>query len=350
MKLRSVFALVLSLLMVSLAAGGAALAADWSDIYDGSYASVVQVRGLGETWSGEGGLKSEVTARGSGLYLGEGRIATNAHLVEDCDDVEIEDASGKTIAVKEILTDDTIDLAILLLEEDLEGVEPLSLDGEVRVAQEAMIIGHLTATDGVLTHTASRCTISGLDRDGEALGVFSRRVWLIQTDCALYGGFAGAALLNDQGCVAGMMVMPRVENEAEPSMYYGPGFALPAADIARAAADLVAYGTVKRPRMGVMVSAVDGPEEALRNWPPCGMAIVEIEEDGPADKAGVKLYDIITEVDGVRIHDFNELSAILDKREGGDTIHLKIYRCYDEEGNMTENPEYVELDLTLEMR
>ena len=349
MKTSKTLKCLMALLVAAALIPGAAFAADWAGVYETCREGVVQVRALAENWSPEDGLSTETVARGSGLYLGDDRVVTCAHLVEDCDEVEVEDASGKVIAVKEVLSDDTIDLSVLILEEAPDAVA-LTLDGEVGVTDEALAVGHVTTYEDVLDYTALRCGVSGLGRGGEDLGIFSRAMRLIQFDGSLYGGFAGAALFDEQGRVAGMIVLPRYEDEAAPYFNIGPGFAIPAADIAAAAVDLAEYGSVRRPRMGVLVSEVDGPEKALKNWPPHGMAIMEIEEGGPADKAGLMVYDIITEIDGERVHTYNELSAVLDAHKGGDTVHLKVYRCYDEDGEMIDDPAYVEIDLTLEIR
>ena len=59
------------------------------------------------------------------------------------------------------------------------------------------------------------------------------------------------------------------------------------------------------------------------------------------------MYDVITELEGVRVHNFNELSTLLDTYSAGDTVHVKVYRCLDEEGNMTDDAHYVEMDIVL---
>ena len=71
---------------------------------------------------------------------------------------------------------------------------------------------------------------------------------------------------------------------------------------------------------------------------------------GPADKAGLLKYDVITAIDGVRTRGFAEMSRELEKHQAGDTITVTVYRCADPEtGMFLDNPEYLELELTLEV-
>ena len=350
MKKTLIWALALMMALVAVCAPAGLADSQWTPVWENARAGVVQVRAMNESWTYTGGMSEEIAARGSGLYVDEACVVTCAHLVADCDFVQVETADGRVFEAVETLTDATIDLAVLRLGEPIEGLEPLSFDGEAAMCDEMLVIGHATVDEDVFTHTATRGMIAGLNRPGDALGVFTRTVNLIQIDATMYGGFAGAGLFDDQGRVAGMVMLPRLENEKTGGAIFGLGFALPAAQVAAAAADLCEYGVVRRPRMGVEVSEVEGPEEALRNWPPCGLVVVTVEKDGPADRAGVEMYDIITEIDGVRLHNYAELSALLDSHVAGDQIHLTVYRCYDKKGDLIADARYIEMDMTLDMR
>ena len=177
------------------------------------------------------------------------------------------------------------------------------------------------------------------------MGSFSRNVPLIQLDAALNNGFSGGGVFNMAGELIGLATLKG--GIVDDILYENLGFAIPSNTIARVADDLMAFGVVKRPRMGVMVSDLDGPEEPIRTYPPAGLLASEIDPEGPAAQAGMEEYDIIVEFDGVRVHTFNELSAVLDTHEAGDVVHVVVYRCLDDEGYMIDDPAYVEMDITL---
>ncbi len=90
-----------------------------------------------------------------------------------------------------------------------------------------------------------------------------------------------------------------------------------------------------RPMLGVTVADVDGPEEPTVNSLPIGAQVYAVEDDGPADWAGIQEGDVITEINGVRIRSYQDLTAELDKYAVGDRLELKIYRYYDESGRLT---------------
>ena len=96
-------------------------------------------------------------------------------------------------------------------------------------------------------------------------------------------------------------------------------------------------------------SAVDGPEEPMKKFPPRGIQVYEVEKDGPAEDAGLQAMDIITEANGTRVYTFRDLTAELDKSAAGDSIELKVYRYYDDQGNLTGSYEELYFSVTLEM-
>jgi len=328
-------------------AGGPAAANPAPDIYERVAPAVVQVRNIAETWSPETGASTEVALYASGVYIEEGYVLTNWHVVYEADYLEVETPDGQTVRAKNVYTDDSVDLAVLELAAPLEGVTPVPLGDSqgVRPGEPAIVIGNPVLDDIVFPATVTTGIISGVNRSSDGLGYFSRAVPLIQLDAALNIGCNGGALLNMRGELVGLVTL--MAGLVDDVVYQGLGFAIPAETIRRVAGDLIEHGAVRRPRMGVMVSDLDGPEEPIRTYPPCGLLVSEIDEDGPAGKAGMEMYDIIVEFDGVRVHSFNELSAILDTHEAGDVVHVKAYRCLDEEGYMTDNPKYVEFDIEL---
>ena len=322
--------------------------ASLADVYERVSGSVVQVRGMVETWSRENGASIEVNAYGSGVYIEEGCVVTCCDVVAGADYVEVETLDGQIVRAQNISNDDSVDLSVLQLEAPLEGVATVSLgdSSAVRPGDTAVVVGTLVlADDFIYPSTLAVGYVSGVNRPSDGLGSFSRAVPLIQLDVALNEGMGGAGLFNTRGELIGIAALRG--GIIDDMLYENMGFAIPSATIERVAGDLIAHGAVRRPRMGIMVSDLDGPEEPIRTYPPCGLLVSEVEEGGPAEQAGMMMYDIITEFEGVRVHNFNELSTLLDACEAGDTVHVKAYRCLDEEGYMIEDAEFVEFDIVL---
>ena len=111
---------------------------------------------------------------------------------------------------------------------------------------------------------------------------------------------------------------------------------------------IIDNGTVVRPRMGVTVVTIDGPDEAMRRYPPVGAQIYSVEPNTPADRAGLKEKDIITEANGERIKSSQDLVSVIDQCAEGDSVKLKVYRYkYDAEDKVTGG--FEELDMTLQL-
>ena len=104
-----------------------------------------------------------------------------------------------------------------------------------------------------------------------------------------------------------------------------------------------------RPRLGITVADIDGPDEPMKKYPPIGVQVYSVEESGPSGRAGLQVGDVITEIDGVRLYAYTELLKEIDKHEAGDVVELKVYRYYDKDGNLTGSYEEYTFKVKLEM-
>ena len=101
--------------------------------------------------------------------------------------------------------------------------------------------------------------------------------------------------------------------------------------------------------MGVTVTTIDGPDEAMKRYPPCGAQVYTVEPGTPADTAGLKEKDVITEANGARIKSSQDLVTAVDRCGEGQSMALTVYRYkYDAEGNVTGG--FEELHLTLQLQ
>lgn len=355
-------------MMLALAMPMSAAIAEETVTYDAVYSSenpipeiaknvrpaVVEVLVSVESWDAVTRIASvDVKGGGSGCYVrtGEegGYILTNYHVVQDGDVFTIKWLDGTEMDVELLGYDDGTDIAVLEFKQAApEGVQPIPMGDSdaLEIGELAIAIGNPGAGSEVLFGTVTAGIISGLERNANAQN-FTRSVSVIQTDAAINTGNSGGALLNAKGELVGVPTLKYMYSYDV--VYEGLGFCIPINAIKDFIDQIIDTGVVVRPRMGMTVAAVDGPEDPMRNYPPAGVQVYEIEKDGPAEKAGLQSGDIITEANGIRVYTFPDLTVELDKLSAGDSIELKVYRYYDKDGALTGSYEELYFSVKLEM-
>ena len=303
--------------------------------------SVVQVITSAATWDQRSReVSTEEIGYGSGTYFraldeGEGGyILTNNHVVDEGETYQIEWLDGTIMDATLVGADEGTDIAVLQFNEPApEGATPVPLGDSdaLQIGELAIVIGNPGSGTEVLFGTVTAGIISGLEREGvSAQGSFNRPVSTIQVDAAINTGNSGGALLNAQGELVGIPTLKMTASYT--TIYEGLGFCIPINTAKDIIEQLIENGEVVRPRLGVTVVAQDGPDEPMRNYPPAGVRIENVEEGSPADEAGLQTYDIITEINGVRVYTNDELIAQIDQYAAGDTVELTICRYYSENG------------------
>lgn len=325
--------------------------------------SVVQVIVSQEGWDpGTRNVVTQVAGYGSGDYIlkdeegSGGYILTNYHVVEGGDSFQILWYNPETgnydlyMDASLVGYDNGTDIAILKFDEAAPAgadVIPMGDSDALELGNTAIVIGHPGAASSSTTSsislygTVTAGVISGLQRSDINAGNFSRAISLIQVDAAINSGNSGGALLNDRGELVGIPTLKYAAAE-------GMGFCIPINSVKDYITEIIETGSVVRPRMGVSVQNFDGPDEPMKSYPPMGIMIMEVEKDSPAEEAGLLMYDVIAEVNGVRVTTYDEMTAEIDKFEAGDVIELKVYRYYDQNGNRLGA--YEEIDVEVELK
>lgn len=318
---------------------------------------MVQVITSAATWDGRTReVSTEEIGYGSGTYIraldsGEGGyILTNNHVIDEGESYQIQWLDGTIMDAELVGADDGTDIAILQFNEpapDDATPVPLGDSDALQIGELAIVIGNPGSGDEVLFGTVTAGIISGLEREGvTAQGSFTRPVSTIQVDASINTGNSGGALLNAQGELVGI---PTIKMTASyTTIYEGLGFCIPINTAKDIIDQLIENGEVVRPRLGVTVTTVDGPDEPMRNYAPAGVQVVSVEEGSPAEAAGLQAYDIITEINGERIYSNDELIAVIDQFSAGDTVELTVCRYYNENG--TALAEYEELTVEVELQ
>ena len=316
--------------------------------------SVVGVTVSLESWDPVTRVASvDPVSGGSGCYIQSadlgGYILTNYHVVEEGDVFTIEWLDGTEMECDLVGYDDGTDIAVLKFDEDApNGALPIPMgdSDELQIGELIIAIGNPGSSTSTLPGTVTAGIVSGLEREANADN-FSRSVSVIQIDAAINTGNSGGALLNSKGQLVGI---PTLKYMYEYDVIYeGLGFCIPINTIKDYISQIIETGNVVRPRLGATVAAVDGPEEPMRSYPPAGVQVYEVEAGGPCDDAGLIPGDIITEANGNRIYSFADLTTEIDQASAGDAIELKVYRYYDESGNLTGDYEELYFSVVLEV-
>lgn len=320
--------------------------------------SVVQVITSAASWDPRTRqVYTQEIGYGSGTYIqtldgGQGGyILTNNHVISDGESYQIEWLDGTIMDATLVGADEGTDVAILRFDQAApSGAMPVPLgdSDQLQVGELAICIGNPGSGDEVLFGTVTAGIISGLEREGvTASGSFTRAVSTIQVDAAINTGNSGGALLNAQGELVGI---PTIKMTADyTTIYENLGFCIPINTVKDVINQLIETGTVVRPRLGVTVTAVEGPEEPMRNYPPAGVQIVSVEEGTPADEAGLQAQDVITHINGNRVYSNTDLTGEIDKHEAGDSVTLTICRYYNESGSPLTQYEQFDVEVRLEI-
>ena len=320
--------------------------------------SIVQITNSVESWDPDTRTASvDPYASGSASFIREdedgegGYLLTNYHIVENGDVFSALWLDGTEMDLELVGYDDGTDIAVLRFEdaapEDARPI-PLGDSDALQIGELAICIGNPGSGDEVLFGTVTAGIISGLQREDINAGNFSRAINVIQTDAPINSGNSGGALLNARGELVGIPTLKMGMSYTD--VFEGLGFCVPISAVKDYIDQLIDKGNVVRPRMGVTVVSIDGPDEAMRRFPPCGAQVITVEPGSPAERAGLTVDDVITEANGDRIRSASDLVSAVDKCDAGEDVQLKVYRYkYDDEGNVTGGFEELDISLRLEL-
>ena len=327
------------------------------DIADRVRPAVVQVIAHCEYWDAATRVaSSEEVSSGSGCYIradedgAGGYILTNYHIVEDGEIYSIEWLSGEEMDVTLIGHDDGTDIAVLRFEEAApEGVSPIPMGDSdtLRIGELAICIGNPGSAEDVLPGTVTAGIVSGLARSNINADNFTRNTDVIQVDTPINTGNSGGAMLNSRGELMGIPTLKFMFSYN--AVYEGLGFCVPINTVKDFIDQIIDTGSVIRPRLGMTIADIDGPDEPMHKYPPIGAQVYTVEENSPSAKAGLQVGDVITEVNGVRIDGYMAMLKELDKCSAGDKVELKVYRYYDAQQNLTGTYEELYFSVQLEM-
>ncbi len=239
---------------------------------------------------------------GSGFILNrEGHIVTNFHVVEDGSEVKVTLADKRTFDAEVIGTDPKTDLAIIKIKGKVPAdlpVVPLGDSDAMRVGDWVLAFGapfgyDQTVTAGIVS-AKGRGNVGAVDYED-----------FIQTDAAINPGNSGGPLVNIRGEVIGINTVIATGGAQQ---YAGVGFAIPVNMAKTILPTLVKGGTVSRGMLGVVIQDIDEELREQFNLPStAGALVTQVSEGSPAEKAGLRISDTITSINGTKIQDVRQL-------------------------------------------
>jgi len=255
---------------------------------------------------------------GSGVVYDadKGYIITNAHVVEDAEDIVVTLNDGHSEKARLVGADPEADIAVLQIKaQALHGIR-LADSSKLRVGDFVVAIGNPFG----LKQTVTSGIVSALGRSG--LGIESYENF-IQTDASINPGNSGGALVNLRGELVGINTAILGPNGGN----IGIGFAIPI-NMARSIADqLIQYGEVRRGRLGVGIQDLTPALARAFNIDNRDGAVVsQVEKDSPADKAGVVVGDVIVGVNGKPVRDSAELRNTIGLLRVDSEVSLDVIR------------------------
>jgi len=276
-------------------------------------------------------------AQGSGfVYDDQGHVITNHHVVDGAETVSVKFSDGSAHEGTVLGSDPYTDLAVIDVDAPADLLEPLDLadSDELEVGDGAIAIGspfglEQTVTAGIVSALHRQITAP---TESEGFSIDD----VIQTDAAINHGNSGGPLLDFEGRVIG--VNSQIESDSGGNV--GIGFAVPSNTVEEIATQLISGGEVEHAYLGVGIESIPAAaadELELEE----GAAVVRVSPGAPAADAGLRAAsgsqivdgqayptggDVITEVDGERVRDADELRRAIDAHRPGDTVELTVVR------------------------
>lgn len=283
---------------------------------------------------------------GSGFIFDKmGHIITNAHVVYEANNTEVTFLDGRTFEAEVIGSDEHTDLAVIKVEADPDVLQPVPIgdSGALKVGETVAAIGNPFGLSGSMTSGI----VSQLSRQIPAETGFSIPD-IIQTDAAINPGNSGGPLLNMRGEVIGV----NTSIQSDTGEFAGVGFAVPSQTVAKIVPTLISDGKYDHPWIGVAGIDVNPDLVDILNLTDTrGFLVLNVEEDSPADRAGILPSDRTITFDGLNYTVGGDIVMKVDdvevRKVSDILIHLQRLKSVDDEMLMQVWRDGIIVELTI---
>lgn len=277
------------------------------------------------------------SSEGSGVIYkktdGSAFIVTNNHVITGAAKIQVMLHSGKKVTATLVGKDAMTDLAVLKIDgTDVTTTAQFGDSSKITVGENVLAIGSplgseyaSSVTQGIIS--AKKRLVEATSENGQNYGGST----VIQTDAAINPGNSGGPLINFAGQVIGINSM-KLSTSSSGTSVEGMGFAIPSDQVVDIVNKLVKDGKVTRPAIGISLinlSEVTASEQKSTLKIPDsvtgGVVVMSLTNNGPADKAGLKKYDVIVGINGKKVSSQADLREELYKHSLGNTITLTYY-------------------------
>jgi len=262
-------------------------------------------------------VDQQVHAAGSGVVIdaGQGFIITNNHVVDRAEEITVQLADGRELTAKLVGGDPDTDVAVIKVPAENLTAIVFGNSDQVEVGDFVLAIGN----PFLIGQTVTSGIVSGLHRTNVGIEQYEN---FIQTDAAIYPGNSGGALVNLRGDLIGINTAFVGATNSNPGM----GFAIPI-NMARIVVDhILETGDVRRGKLGI--SFEDSTPALVREFAsaPTTPIITKVDSGSPADVAGLKAGDVVTDLAGTPVRDMSDLRIRLGLLWVGDAAELTVMR------------------------
>ena len=304
------------------------------DVYKKVAPSVVNITSTTVSYDFFFGAQAQQGA-GSGFLIDkEGHILTNYHVIDGARKLEVILANKKHYPATVVGTDKLNDLAVIQIK--ASGLQPVTLGSSsgLQVGQKVLAIGN---PFGIFNGTMTRGIVSSIRQVQEPDGTYIDEA--IQTDAAINPGNSGGPLLNSRGEVIGINTM--IASASGGSS--GVGFAIPINTARAVLGDLVQFGRVRRPTLGIRPLPFPMSRELAEqlDLPAAnGVLVMQVAPGSAAARAGIqggnqRVYygnyeiiiggDLIVQIDGQEVNDAQDLAHVMNSHRSGDSVSIVFY-------------------------
>jgi len=299
---------------------------DFAEIAEESINTVVHVKSVSSEKKltiedfifGENFKKPEVGS-GSGVIISsDGYIITNYHVIENSDKIEITTNNNQTYDARIVGSDEQNDIALLKINSESE--LPYAIFGDSdnsKIGEWVLAVGNPFN----LTSTVTAGIISAKSRSLDPTGRTTQSY--IQTDAAVNPGNSGGALINDKGELIGI----NTAIQSQTGSYVGYSFAVPSNIARKVIEDILEFGDVQYGFLGVTGTSLNSSRAKQLNINETeGFYINGVDKESGAFLAGIKIGDIIKDIDGIKISKFSDLKGYLNTKRPDDIVEVNLKR------------------------